>query len=92
MKKVYIVAVLMLQGLRKKPFESGEEVVAENFSAENFDKLIAGGYIKEKPKDESVEAEETIKRLEQEAKDAADKKAAEETIASEKAEAKAGKK
>lgn len=54
-KIIYICAVLQLQGLRKKPFESGEEVKPENFPAEHFEKLIAGGFIKEKPEETDEE-------------------------------------
>lgn len=47
-KIIYICAVIQLQGIRKKPFESGEVVVPSNFPAEHFEKLIASGHIKEK--------------------------------------------
>jgi hypothetical protein len=50
-KVIYICAVLMLQGIRKKPFESGEEVTPENFPAEHFDKLVREGFIVEKPEE-----------------------------------------
>ena len=63
-KVIYICAVLMLQGIRKKPFESGEEVTPENFPAEHFDKLLKDGFIKEKPAEVVVEesADEKAKR------------------------------
>lgn len=75
---IYVCAVLQLQGLRKKPFESGEVVVAENFPAEHFEKLIASGHIT--PKD--VDTTEADKAAAEEAaalaeKEAADKAAAE---------------
>lgn len=73
MKKTYIVAVLMLQGIRKKPFESGDVVVPENFPAGQFETLIEKGYIAEK----AETAEEKAKREAKEAKsskDSADEK------------------
>lgn len=68
MKKTYIVAVLMLQGIRKQPFESGEVVTPDNFPSGQFEALIEKGFIKEKP-DETDE--EKAKREAKEAEEAA---------------------
>lgn len=76
-KIIYICAVLQLQGVRKKPFEAGEEVVAENFPAEHFEKLIESGHIAPK----EIEVDTTA--ADAEAKAAADKAAAEAAAAAE---------
>lgn len=82
-KVIYICAVLMLQGIRKKPFESGEEVTPENFPAEHFDKLVKDGFIKEKPAEVVVEesADEKAKREADELAAAAEKEAADKAVA-----------
>lgn len=72
-KKVFIVAVGQLQGLRKQPFDAGDEVKEENFPSGHFQSLIERDYIKEKPAEVAVEEIETPEaKLAREAKDAED--------------------
>jgi len=74
---IYVCAVLQLQGLRKKPFESGEVVVAENFPAGHFEKLIASGHITPKEVDTTEADKAAAEAAALAEKEAADKAAAE---------------